>query len=95
MTPDRHNEGFGPGRLALVLAGLLVLTTITVAVSTIELGPLKIFAALLIASVKSTLVLFYFMELGHAGRLVKISFVGTILVLACFIGFLFFDVAFR
>lgn len=95
MSADNHNEGFGLGRLALVLAGLLVLTAVTVAVSTVDLGALKITVALLIASAKATLVLFFFMEIGHSGRLVKISFIGTIITLAFFIGFLFFDVALR
>ncbi|MEX0887231.1 MAG: cytochrome C oxidase subunit IV family protein [Phycisphaeraceae bacterium] len=49
--------------LAAVFAALLVLTGATVAVTQIQLGPLNVWLALLIATVKAALVVLYFMHL--------------------------------
>lgn len=95
MTATHESIGSQTKRLALVLAALLVLTAVTVAVSRVDVGALNIFVALAVASVKATLVLLFFMELRDAGRLVVISFVGTVFALALLIAFLFFDVAYR
>ena len=46
-----------------VLAALLVLTFVTVAITWVDLGPLNLVAALVIALVKATLVGLYFMHL--------------------------------
>jgi len=89
------NHGPGIGALALTLLALLVLTGITIGISKIDLGPLNIAMALLVASIKVTLVLFFFMEIRQAGKLVVYSFIGSVALLAFFIGFLFIDVAFR
>lgn len=89
------NSGPGIKALFMTLVALLILTGITIGVSRVDLGPLNIATALLVASIKVTLVLFFFMELKQAGKLVVISFVGTVIALALLIGFLFFDVAYR
>ena len=81
--------------LLAVLLALLVLTGVTVGVSWIELGVLNIWVAILIASVKSSLVLLYFMHLKHEGRFLRISFLVTIFTLAVLISFLFWDIFFR
>jgi len=83
------------GRLMAVLAALLVLTGVTVAASYVDLGALNIWVALVIASVKVSLVLIFFMHIGVEGRLVVLSFLGTVFFLAIMIGFIFWDVAFR
>ena len=82
-------------KLLCVLAVLLVLTTATVWLSKVDLGGLNIWAALLIASIKASFVLLFFMHLKYEGWLLKGSFIGTIFLLALFIGFVFWDVAFR
>lgn len=87
--------GLSVGRLALVLAGLLCLTAATVAVARHDTGYLKIAVALAIAAAKACLVLFFFMGLGHAGRAISVALVVTLVILAIFIGFIFFDVAYR
>jgi cytochrome c oxidase subunit 4 len=46
-----------------VLCALLVLTVITVAVTYVDLGPLNLVVALVIAMTKATLVLLFFMHL--------------------------------
>jgi cytochrome c oxidase subunit IV len=81
--------------LALVLAALLALTAITVTVSRINLGAFKIAASLTIASVKATIVLIFFMHIRQAGRAIVIAFIVTLVILAIFIGFTFFDIAYR
>jgi cytochrome c oxidase subunit 4 len=80
---------------AVVLAGLLILTSITVGVSFINLGPFNIWIALFIASIKGSLVLMFFMHLKYENRVLILSFLGTIFFLAIMISFTFWDVAFR
>jgi len=79
----------------LVWVALLALTIITVAVSRVHLGPLNIWAALGIASVKSSLVIFIFMHLKQESKLFKIGLLVLLVILAIFIGFTFFDVLYR
>lgn len=74
---------------------LLILTTTTVAVSRIHLGPLNIWAALGIASLKSALVIFFFMHLKYERLLFKLCLLTALVTLAIFIGLTFFDVLYR
>lgn len=53
-----------------VFAALLLLTVVTVLVSYVDLGMMNVVVALLIASVKASLVALYFMHLRSEGRLV-------------------------
>lgn len=80
---------------AIVLLLLLALTVVTVSVSYINLGKLNVWVALLIASLKSSLVLLFFMHLKYESRVIKVSFISTVVVLAVMISFTFWDVAFR
>ncbi len=82
-------------QLAGVLAILLVLTGITVGVSYIHLGFLNVPVALAIACTKVTFVLLFFMHLRYEGKIIILSFVGTVIVIIIMIGFTFWDVAFR
>jgi len=79
----------------LVWAALLVLTAVTVAVSRIHLGALNIWVALGIASVKSALVIFFFMHLKYERPLFKGFLLIALVILAIFIGMTFFDVLYR
>lgn len=82
-------------QLGLVLAVLLVLTGVTVGMSYIHLGYLNIPIALAIACTKVSFVLLFFMHLKYEGRVINISFISTIIVLAILISFTFWDVAYR
>lgn len=82
-------------KLAMVLAGLLILTLLTVGVSYIDLGHFNVPLALGIASTKAILVLLFFMHLKYEGKVITISFISTIIFLAIMITFTFWDVAFR
>ena len=88
-----HSTSYG--RLLAVLMALIALTGGTVGASYVDLGALNVWIALLIASAKASLVLLYFMHIRKEGRLVVVSFLGTVLFLAIMISFTFWDVAFR
>jgi cytochrome c oxidase subunit 4 len=90
---DQHIQPYT--QLLAVLVGLLALTALTIAASRIELGRLNIWLTLLIASVKSSFVLWFFMHLKYEGRFIRTTFIVTICTLAILVGFLFWDVSFR
>lgn len=79
----------------LVWLALLVLTGITVTVSRLDLGAMNVWVALLIACVKSSLVIAVFMHLKYERPLFKVALLATLAILAIFIGFTFFDVLYR
>ena len=66
----------------LVFLTLLALTAATTVVSTIDLGPLSVVMALLIAVVKMMLVALFFMHLRHSTILTKVVVGGGMLWLA-------------
>ena len=82
-------------QLLAVLGALFVLTVITILASKIDLGALNIWMALLIASVKSSFVLLFFMHLKYEPKVFAIGFVVTVFTLAVLIGLMFFDLSFR
>jgi cytochrome c oxidase subunit 4 len=90
---DQHIQSYT--HLLAVLTVLLALTAITVSASRIELGGLNIWLTILIASIKSTFVLLFFMHLKHEGRLIRRTFVATVFTLAFLVSSLFWDVSFR
>ena len=92
---ESHNHIFSYKTLFGVLLALLVLTGITVGAAYVDLGKLNVWAALVIASTKASLVLLIFMHMKFEGRLLKISFLSTVCFLAIMIGFTFWDIAFR
>lgn len=79
----------------LVWISLLILTAITVWVSRIDLGYLNVVVALVVASTKAFMVIMFFMHLKYESKLFKGVVFLAFLVLAIFIGFTFFDVAYR
>jgi cytochrome c oxidase subunit 4 len=81
---------------ALVWAGLLVLTAVTVATANLAFGKIAILVCLAIATLKSMLVLLWFMHLGRERRLaIKLPIPIAMLALAIFIGLTFIDVVAR
>jgi cytochrome c oxidase subunit 4 len=83
------------GKLTGVWLALLALTALTVAVTRVELGGFKIVAALTIACAKAALVIAIFMHMQYEGRLLRWLLFLTLVTLAIFIGFTFFDVLYR
>ncbi len=74
-----------------VAAALLVLTVITVLVSFVHLGAFNLVVAMLIASLKGSLVVLFFMHLLHENRLYMLVFVASLVFLAVLIIFVLFD----
>ncbi len=79
----------------VVWAGLLILTGITVTAARMHLGKWSVLTALFIASVKSLLVLFFFMHLKDEKSMFRWMFLTAVVTLTVFIGMTFFDIAFR
>ena len=79
----------------MIWIALLILTGITVWVAQYNLGPLNIWVALGIATVKSALVVAVFMHMKYESILFKLSLLSALAILAIFIGFNFFDVLYR
>jgi len=79
----------------VVWVGLLILTAITVAVAQFNLGPLNIWVALGIATLKSGLVIAVFMHMKYESLLFKLALLSALAILAIFIGLTFVDVLYR
>ena len=79
----------------LILAVLLVLTGVSVAVTQIELGTLTVTIALLIAAIKSTLVLAIFMHLRFDNRMYSLMALGVVLLIGVLIFITFLDYLYR
>lgn len=93
---SRESGHIVPFRIfALVWGTLLTLTAITVAVSQVHLGPLNVWVALVIASIKSGLVIFFFMHMKYEKFYYKVYMFLTLVILAAFIGLTFTDVIYR
>lgn len=92
---ESHSEhGHGYGIYILVWLALMALTSITVAVAGINFGSLTVATALIIASVKTYLVLTIFMHLNSEQKVFRI-FVGVaIFFLAISFILLFADYSF-
>jgi cytochrome c oxidase subunit IV len=74
-----------------VFTALLVLTVVTVAISFVDLGSYNLVIAMLVASIKASLVAMFFMHLYYDNKLNLIIFLISILFLAIFIIFIMFD----
>ncbi len=70
----------------LIFGTLIVLTLTTVGVATVDLGPMNIVAALLIAAVKASLVILFFMHLRYSKPLIGLVVFAAVLWLAILIG---------
>ena len=74
---------------------LLALTVITVAVSYIDMRNVAILTAVLIATVKCSLVLLYFMHIRFGKPLYAIMILAVLATYAIFIGLTFADYGYR
>jgi cytochrome c oxidase subunit 4 len=93
---SEQHEHIVPYRtFAIVWGILLVLTGLTVWVAQYNLGALNIWVALGIASLKSGLVIAFFMHMKYEQPVFKICLLAALAILAIFIGFTFFDVLYR
>lgn len=82
-------------KLVITWLMLLALTGLTVGITRLDLGAYKVWGALAIASLKAGLVIAIFMHMRYEGRLLRWLLFVTLLTLAIFIGFTFFDILYR
>lgn len=90
-TAAHHVHG-GPKAYAATLAALLVLTAITVFVAQFDFGSVNVVVALVIATIKASLVALIFMHLRWDKPLNAIIAVSGFLFLALFLMFCITDV---
>ena len=72
--------------LFLVWATLIVFTAITVGVADMELGNFNLWAAMIIATIKATLVGLYFMHMRYDKPIIAIVFLSALIFVLLFIG---------
>ena len=93
---DEHEHQLVPIKVYLsVWVALLAGTAITVGVSYLDFGHVAILVALIVASVKGTLVLMYFMNLRYEKPIFAYMFLAVAFTYAVFIGLTFSDYAYR
>lgn len=93
--PESHSEHItGPKTYGAVLLALLVLTIITVQASYIDFGSMNTVVALVIATMKGSLVALFFMHLRH-DKFNAVIFVGGLLFLSIFLIWTLFDLSTR
>jgi cytochrome c oxidase subunit 4 len=80
---------------ATILVILLILTAITILVTWVDLGKFAVAIAMLVACVKATLVLLYFMHLKFDQWIIKIFVTLVLLLLIVVFVITFFDYLFR
>jgi len=90
-----HHEPVSYGLLVLVWLSLLVLTALTVTVAGMNLGALSVAVAVVIATIKSSVVLFFFMHLKYEKTVYKIMVFVCLGTFAIFLGITFLDQPFR
>lgn len=92
--PDKKQHSVSYGQFILLWLGLLALTGMTVSLAGIDLGRWVIVTALVIASIKSTLVMGTFMHLRFEDRIFKVFVAVALVTFVIFISLTFFDYAF-
>jgi cytochrome c oxidase subunit 4 len=94
-TRESAHHGPGYGTLTAIWCGLLVLTAVTVGVAGVDLGFWNVVVAMAVATAKAALVVLVFMHLKYENWVFKGFVLMTFAILAIFIGFTFFDTAYR
>jgi len=93
---EEQNVHIGrPKTYVAVWLALLALTAITITVAGMHLGTFSTLTALLIASIKASLVLWLFMHLKYEKKLFKFLFLIPIVTLTVMIGLTFLDIWYR
>jgi cytochrome c oxidase subunit IV len=103
MSNSETEAGNGTGKknihpfstYLLIWFGLLVLTGVAVTVAGMNLGNLSVLGAILIAAVKSTLVVLFFMNIKYEDRVFKIILAVAIFTLVVIMLLTFVETSFR
>ena len=82
MLSEEHRQHVIPSSIYVgIWATLMVLTAVTVFASFIDLGDWNIVLALVIATIKATLVVLFFMHLYYSSKLTKVTVIAAIFFL--------------
>jgi len=81
--------------LVIIWLVLLIFTVVTIGITKLELGAFSVGIALLVASVKSVLVLYYFMHLKFETKMLNAFVAIVFLVFTSFIVLTFLDYFYR
>jgi cytochrome c oxidase subunit 4 len=93
---NKENQNLHPfSTYVLIWLGLLVLTGVTVTVAGLNLGNFSVLGAILIAALKGTLVVLFFMHIKYEDRVFKIMLGVAIITLAVIMILTFVDISFR
>jgi cytochrome c oxidase subunit 4 len=98
---DGHSHGDSAGHVipvktfAKILVALLVLTIITVAAAKVDMGKWNIVGAMVIASIKASLVILVFMHGKYENKIIWTYILIPFILLAIMIGGVFTDDPFR
>lgn len=84
-TAPRVGHLVGVPVLLATAVALLILTWLTVAAKSIDLGPLNLYIAMFIAVIKAALVCLFFMHLKYDRPFNSIVFIASVLFLALFL----------
>ncbi len=96
MSEDNPVPHIVPYRVHLtILAILITLTLTSVGVTHIELGAVTVTVALIIATLKSSFVLAYFMHLKFDQRLFSVMVTGVLTLISVVIVITFLDYLYR
>lgn len=95
-TKENEKDDIIPYRTFLIIVvALIVLALTSVALTRIYLGTLTVALALIIAAIKSSLVLRYFMHLKFESRMFTIGIISVTLLISSVIIITFLDYLYR
>lgn len=92
---QHHPESAGYGIYILIWLGLISLTVITVSLAGLNLTGLTVITALTIATVKSALVMNYFMHIKYETMIFKVFIAVCVIIFIVMIVLTFFDLTYR
>jgi cytochrome c oxidase subunit 4 len=93
MSQENHTVPYKTH--ALVLVALIIMTALSVAVTQIHLGALTVLVALLLATIKASLVLIFFMHLKFDNRFFAFMVIGVLILIGIVIFITFLDYLYR
>lgn len=95
-TEEHHEHFILPKKTGLTIwIALMILTVVTVAIAQVDLGRFNFTVAMIVATVKAALVVFYFMGMKADSNENRLVFFSGFIFLAIFIFLTFADILFR
>lgn len=94
-TAKEHKHTHGYGIYILIWLSLMSLTTLTVSIAGIDLGGYILFGAMLIASIKSSLVISIFMHIKYEDPIFRVFLGLAGLILLVVFVLISFDIFYR